>query len=75
MPADAGHTRQTVSGPVALVLGVAFVAGLCAFAIAYDEALHHLPRRAARRHGLATGLGAAAFFAVLGVLLVPALFR
>jgi hypothetical protein len=62
-------------GLVALVSGVAVVAGLCAFLIAYDEALHRFPRRRALREGVRTGLSAGAFFAALGAILIAFLFH
>jgi len=64
-----------MAGLIALVLGFAVVAGLCAFLIDYDEALRHLPKRRARRHGAVAGLVAGAFFALLGVGLAIGLLR
>ncbi len=62
-------------GPVVLILGIASVAGLCAFLIEYDQALRRFPRPEARRSGLRTGAVAAAFFAALGLVLVLVLVR
>jgi hypothetical protein len=64
-----------VTGLVVLVLGVAGLAGLSAFLIEYDQALHRFPRARARRHGLRAGLFAAAFFGGLGAVLVALLLR
>jgi hypothetical protein len=64
-----------VTGLLVLIAGLAGLAGVSAFLITYDGALHHLPKRGAVRHGLRTGGVTAAFFAALGGFLVVVLFR
>jgi hypothetical protein len=64
-----------MTGLLVLVGGPAGLAGVSAFLITYEEALHRFPKRQAQRHGLRTGAVAAAFFAGLGALLVALLFR
>ena len=56
-------------GLVALIAGFSVLAGLCAFAIEYDEGTHRFTKQRARRRALTTGLVAASFFAALGLLL------
>jgi hypothetical protein len=64
-----------VTGPIVIAVGLAVIAGLCAFLITYDEALHRFPRPTAIAHGLRTGATAFAFFAILGVILIVTLLR
>jgi hypothetical protein len=62
-------------GPIVIVAGLACLAGLCAFVIEYEEALHRFPKSRARRYGLRSGVLAAAFFAALGTVLIVVLLR
>jgi hypothetical protein len=64
-----------MDGFVAIIAGLAILAGLFSFLIAYGEALRRFPRRRARREGARAALVAFVFFAVLGALLVALLFR
>jgi hypothetical protein len=56
-----------------LILGCGAVlsalAGLMAFLISYDEALHRFASRRARREGFSTACSAFVFFAVITVIL------
>jgi hypothetical protein len=62
-------------GLVALIAGLSVLAGLCAFAIEYDEGTRRFTKQRARRRALTIGLVAASFFAALGLLLDLALLR
>jgi len=62
-------------GLVALIAGFSALAGLCGFAIEYDQGSRRFPKQRARKRALTTGLVAASFFAGLGLLLVLALLR
>jgi len=57
-------------GLLALTSGLAVLAGLCAFAIDYEQNLHRFARPQARRRALTTGAVATLFFASLGAVLV-----
>lgn len=59
-----------MGGLVALVIGLAVMAGACAFAISYGEGLRRFPKRRARQRGLVTALVAASFFLALGMALL-----
>ena len=62
-----------MSGAAPLILGcgafLSTVAGIMAFLISYDEALHRFARPRARREGLSSAGFAFVFFAVLTVVL------
>lgn len=62
-------------GLVALVIGLAVIAGGCAFVIDYGEELRRFPKRRARQRGLMAGLVAASFFLVLGIALILFFFH
>jgi heme O synthase-like polyprenyltransferase len=62
-------------GLVALTVGLAVLAGACAFAIEYEENTHRFERTRARRRALATGAVTTGFFAALGLVLVVALLH
>jgi hypothetical protein len=62
-------------GLLALTSGFAVLAGLCAFAIEYEEGTRRFPRARARKRALTTGLVAASFFALLGLVLVATLLH
>jgi hypothetical protein len=62
-------------GPIVIVAGLAGIAGVCAFLIEYEEALHRFPKDPVRLWALRTGAVAASFFATLGVVLIVVLTR
>ena len=64
-----------MAGLIALISGVAVLAGLCAFLITYDQALRRFTRRQARREGIRAALVATMFFEALGGLLIGFFFR
>jgi hypothetical protein len=64
-----------MAGAIVLVAGIAVVAGLCAFAIDYDQNLHRFHRERARSRSLVTAAVSVSFFALLGIVLLLALVR
>lgn len=64
-----------MAGLIAVVCGFAILAGLCAYLITYDDALHRFSRHQARIEGARTGVVATGFFVALGIAIVLLFFH
>jgi hypothetical protein len=74
-PGEKSDCRLSMGGLVAVIVGFASLAGLCAYLIDYGEGARRFPPDVARRRAARVGLTAAAFFTALGVLLVVLLLH